>query len=30
MQVIRAAADERDLHKLKGLRFEKLEGPRSH
>lgn len=30
MQVIRAAADERDLYKLKGLHFEKLEGPRSH
>jgi toxin HigB-1 len=30
MQAIRAAADERDLYKLKGLHFEKLEGPRSH
>lgn len=30
MQVIRAAPDERDFHKLRGLRFEKLEGGRSH
>jgi proteic killer suppression protein len=30
MQVIRAAPDERDLYRLKGLRFEKLEGGRSH
>ncbi|HWB53153.1 MAG TPA: type II toxin-antitoxin system RelE/ParE family toxin [Tepidisphaeraceae bacterium] len=30
MQVIRAAADERDLYNLKGLRFEKLDGARSH
>lgn len=30
MQVIRAAPDERDLYRLKGLRFEKLEGSRSH
>jgi toxin HigB-1 len=30
MQVIRAAPDERDLYRLKGLRFEKLEGARSH
>jgi len=29
MQVIRAALDERDLYRLKGLRFEKLEGERS-
>jgi proteic killer suppression protein len=30
MQVIRAAADERDLYLLRGLHFEKLEGNRSH
>jgi len=30
MQVIRAAPDERDFYALKGLRFEKLEGARSH
>lgn len=30
MQVIRAAKDERDLYALKGLRFEKLQGNRSH
>jgi toxin HigB-1 len=30
MQVIRAAVDERDFYQLKGLRFEKLEGARSH
>lgn len=30
MQVIRAAMDERDLYNLKGLRFEKLDGARSH
>jgi toxin HigB-1 len=30
MQVIRAAPDERDLYRLKGLHFEKLEGGRSH
>jgi proteic killer suppression protein len=30
MQVIRAAPDERDFYRLKGLRFEKLEGARSH
>jgi toxin HigB-1 len=30
MQVIRAASDERDLYRLKGLHFEKLEGTRSH
>jgi len=28
MQVIRAAADERDLHKLRSLNFEKLKGGR--
>lgn len=28
MQAIRAAADERDLYALKGLRFEKLKGNR--
>jgi proteic killer suppression protein len=30
MQVIRAAPDERDLYRLKGLRFEKLKGKRQH
>jgi toxin HigB-1 len=30
MQVIRAASDERDLYRLKGLRFEKLKGKRKH
>jgi len=30
MQLIRAAPDERDFYRLKGLRFEKLEGARSH
>jgi toxin HigB-1 len=30
MQAIRAAVDERDLYNLKGLRFEKLDGARSH
>jgi proteic killer suppression protein len=30
MQVIRAAADERDLYALKSLHFEKLKGDRSH
>jgi proteic killer suppression protein len=30
MQIIRAAPDERDFYALKGLRFEKLEGARSH
>src|SRR5271170_7824709 len=30
MQAIRAAVDERDLYALKGLRFEKLKGNRSH
>ena len=30
VQVIRAAPDERDFYRLKGLRFEKLEGVRSH
>lgn len=29
MQAIRAAADERDLYALRGLRFEKLKGKRS-
>lgn len=28
MQVIRAAADERDLYAMRGLRFEKLKGNR--
>jgi proteic killer suppression protein len=30
MQAIRAAPDERDLYRLRGLHFEKLEGSRSH
>jgi proteic killer suppression protein len=30
MQAIRAAQDERDLYVLRGLRFEKLKGARSH
>ena len=30
MQAIRAAGDERDLYRLKGLRFEKLKGKRQH
>lgn len=30
MQVIRAAPDERDFYRLKGLHFEKLEGGRAH
>jgi proteic killer suppression protein len=30
MQAIRAAPDERDLYRLKGLRFEKLKGRRKH
>jgi toxin HigB-1 len=30
MNIIRAATDERDLYALKGLRFEKLQPPRSH
>jgi proteic killer suppression protein len=30
MQAIRAAADERDLYALRGLRFEKLKGQRKH
>jgi toxin HigB-1 len=30
MQAIRAAHDERDLYALRGLRFEKLKGNRSH
>jgi toxin HigB-1 len=30
MQIIRAASDERDLHALRGLHFEKLQGNRSH
>ena len=30
MQVIRAAADERDLYAMKSLHFKKLEGDRSH
>lgn len=30
MQAIRSATDERDLYALRGLRFEKLKGQRSH
>lgn len=30
MQLIRAAADERDFYALKSLHFEKLKGDRSH
>jgi proteic killer suppression protein len=30
MQVIRAAVDERDIFAMRGLRFEKLKGDRSH
>ncbi|MBZ5698782.1 MAG: type II toxin-antitoxin system RelE/ParE family toxin [Acidobacteriia bacterium] len=30
MQVIRAAADERDFYALKSLHFEKLKGKREH
>lgn len=30
IQAIRAALDERDLYALRGLRFEKLKGSRSH
>ena len=30
MQAIRAAPDERTLHALRGLNFEKLKGKRSH
>jgi toxin HigB-1 len=30
MQAIRAAVDERDLYKMRGLRFEKLKGQRQH
>lgn len=30
LQAIRAAADERDLFALRGLRFEKLKGKRQH
>ena len=30
IQLIRAAPDERDFYRLKGLRFEKLGGARSH
>jgi proteic killer suppression protein len=30
MRVIRAALDERDLYRLKGLRFKKLKGKRQH
>lgn len=30
MQLIRAAADERDLTRLRGLGFEKLQGKRKH
>ena len=30
IQAIRAAVDERDLYAIRGNRFEKLKGPRSH
>lgn len=30
MQLIRAARDERDLHQMRGARFKKLQGRRSH
>lgn len=30
MNAVRAAVDERDLYALRGLRFEKLKGNRSH
>lgn len=30
MQAIRATTDQRDLHQLRGLRFEKLQGKRRH
>ncbi len=30
MQAIRAAVGERDLYAMRGLRFEKLQGKRSH
>jgi proteic killer suppression protein len=30
MGIIKAALDERDLRELKGLRYEKLKGARSH
>lgn len=30
LQAIRAATDERDLYRLKGLRFEKLKGSRQY
>ncbi len=30
MQAIRAVADEKDLHQLRGLRFKKLQGDRKH
>lgn len=30
MQYIRGAADERDLHAMRSLRFEKLKGDRAH
>ena len=30
LQLIRAAADERDFYQLKSLRFEKLKGNRAH
>ncbi len=30
MFAIRAAQDERDLYAARGLRFEKLQGPRAH
>ena len=30
MQAVRAAANERDLYAMRGLRFEKLQGKRAH
>lgn len=30
MQILRAATEDRDLHALRGLNFEKLSGTRSH
>jgi proteic killer suppression protein len=30
MQAVRAAADERDLYGMRGFRFEKLQGKRTH
>jgi proteic killer suppression protein len=30
VQIVRAALDERDLYRVRGLRFEKLKGKRKH